>query len=76
MWPGIGGECAAERCQGPRAKPGEGSYKLADGGELHLYVTPAGSRIWRYRYEIGGREELLKLGFYPQAGLAEARRAR
>ncbi len=59
-----------------KAKAAEKPYKLADGGGLHLYVTPAGGRLWRFRYEFGGKEKLLSLGAYPALGLAEARAAR
>jgi integrase len=55
-----------------REKP----YKLADGRGLHLYVTPAGGKLWRYRYEIAGKEKLLALGAYPAVSLAAAREAR
>lgn len=29
------------------AKPGEKPIKLADGDGFHLYVTPAGGKLWR-----------------------------
>ncbi|MBR0663972.1 integrase arm-type DNA-binding domain-containing protein [Roseomonas hellenica] len=58
------------------AKPRGAPYKLSDGAGLHLYVTPAGSRIWRYRYEIAGREKLLTIGPYPEVTLAQAREER
>ncbi|MBN9254641.1 MULTISPECIES: Arm DNA-binding domain-containing protein [unclassified Mesorhizobium] len=58
------------------AKPTDKPYKLADGGSLHLYVSPAGGKLWRYRYEFGGKEKLLSLGTYPDLGLAAARSAR
>jgi Arm DNA-binding domain len=47
-----------------KAKPASTPYKLTDGGGLHLYVTPAGGKHWRYRYEIGGKEKLLSIGPY------------
>lgn len=59
-----------------RAKPKDRPYRLTDGAGLHLFVTPAGSRIWRYRYEFAGKERLLVIGPYPDVGLAEAREAR
>jgi integrase len=58
------------------AKPKERAYKLTDGGGLHLFVTPAGSKLWRLRYEIRGKEKLLSLGPYPEVGLAQAREGR
>ena len=59
-----------------KAKPAEKPFKLADGGGLHLYVSIAGGKSWRYRYEIGGKEKLLTIGPYPEIGLAAAREAR
>lgn len=53
----------------PRAKP----YKLADGGGLFLYVTTAGSRLWRWKYRHDGKERLMSFGAYPGVSLARAR---
>ena len=58
------------------AKPAAKSYRLPDGGGLHLFVTPSGVRSWRWRYEQDGREKTLVLGRYPGMTLAEARIAR
>ena len=44
------------------AKPKDKAYKLADGGGLYLLVNPNGSRYWRLKYRIGGKENLLTLG--------------
>ena len=55
------------------AKARETPYKLTDGGGLHLYVTPAGGKLWRLRYERHGKEQLLSLGKYPDVTLAAAR---
>lgn len=59
-----------------RAKAAERPYKLADGAGLHLLVTTAGNKLWRYRYTFGGKEKLLAIGAYPDLSLAEARAAR
>lgn len=56
-----------------QAKPKDKPYKLTDERGLHLYITPAGSRLWRYRYEIAGKEQLLSFGPYPEVTLSEAR---
>lgn len=48
-------------------------YKLADGGGLYLLVRPNGSRLWRMKYRIDGREKMLSFGRYPDLSLAEAR---
>jgi integrase len=57
------------------AKPGAKRYKLADGGGLYLVVEPNGSKLWRYKYRIGGRENIYSLGAYPGVGILAARRA-
>jgi integrase len=58
------------------AKPAQKPYKLADGGGLHLLVTPAGGRLWRLKYRVAGREKQLAFGAYPDVSLADAREAR
>jgi len=63
---------AAIRKSKPAAKP----YKLTDGGGLHLYISTAGGKLWRYRYEIDGREKTLSIGKYPAVSLQDARSAR
>jgi integrase len=51
-------------------------YRLSDYGGLHLFVTPKGVKVWRYRFDLAGREQTLTLGQYPKVGLAEARSKR
>lgn len=36
--------------------------KLADTAGLYLEVKPIGSKLWRYRYRIDGRENLFAIG--------------
>lgn len=55
------------------AKPREKPYKLADSKGLHLFVTPAGSKSWRLKYRINGKEKRLTFGCYPDVKLTEAR---
>lgn len=57
-------------------KPRETSYKVADGGGLHLLITPAGGKLWRLAYRYGGKQKLLAIGAYPKVGLGDARLAR
>jgi len=57
------------------AKPAERAYKLADSGGLFLLVQPNGSKLWRYKFRIGGVEGLKALGAFPEVGLADARAA-
>ncbi len=55
------------------ARPKEKPYKLSDGGGLYLLVNPNGSRYWRMKYRVSGKEKLLALGVYPEVTLADAR---
>lgn len=59
-----------------KAKGQEKPYKLSDGGGLHLYVSPSGGKLWRFRYEFAGKEKLLSIGPYPDISLLDARSAR
>ena len=52
------------------------SYKLSDGGGLHLLVQPSGSKLWRLKYRFDGKEKLLSFGKYPIVTLATAREKR
>ncbi|WP_349237816.1 Arm DNA-binding domain-containing protein [Xanthobacter autotrophicus] len=44
------------------AKAGDKPYKLAVGGGLYLLMNPTGSRLWRLKYRIEGKEKLLAIG--------------
>ena len=56
-------------------KPTDKPQKLFDGNGLFLFVAPSGTKSWRLKYRIQGREKLLTLGVYPQLSLKEAREA-
>ena len=56
--------------------PGDRPYKVPDSGGLYLYVTPKGTQVWRYKYRVGGKEELLVIGHYPDVSLKATRLAR
>lgn len=58
------------------AKAQDKPYKLADGGGLYLLVKTNGSRYWRLKYRVLGREKLLSIGVYPDVSLALARQKR
>lgn len=58
------------------AKPQDKPYKLTDGGGLYLLVNTNGSRYWRMKYRVMGREKLLSIGVYPDISLAVARQIR
>lgn len=57
------------------AKPAEKPRKLAVGGGLYLLVQPNGSKLWRYKYRIDGKEKLMALGVYPDVPLASVTKA-
>ena len=58
------------------AKPDTKDRKLADGKGLYLLVTASGSKLWRLKYRIDGKEKKLALGSYPEVGLKDARARR
>jgi integrase len=58
------------------AKPQQTPVKLTDHAGLYLEIRPSGKKLWRYRYRIGGKENLYALGEYPELGLAQARSER
>ena len=47
------------------AKPREKPYKLADFSGLYLHVQPNGSKLWRLKYRMLGKEKKLSIGPYP-----------
>ncbi|HEY4370266.1 MAG TPA: integrase arm-type DNA-binding domain-containing protein [Steroidobacteraceae bacterium] len=55
------------------AKPREKPYKVSDGGGLYLLINPNGSRWWRLKYRVAGKEKLLSMGIYPDVSLKTAR---
>ncbi|MEP6899211.1 MAG: integrase arm-type DNA-binding domain-containing protein, partial [Rhodanobacter sp.] len=57
-------------------KPTDRTQKVFDGGGLFLEVRPTGSKYWRLKFRIGGKEKSLSFGVYPEVSLAEARKRR
>lgn len=53
-----------------KAAPGN---KLADGGGLYLFITPAGGITWRVKFRTDGKEKIYSIGPYPLVSLAAAR---
>jgi hypothetical protein len=45
----------------PNTKPAGKPRKLADGGGLHLLVTPGGGKPWRLSYRYSGKQKTLSL---------------
>ncbi|MBB1062161.1 tyrosine-type recombinase/integrase [Lysobacter spongiae] len=52
------------------------SNRLFDGGGLFLEARESGSRLWRLKFRLHGKERILALGKYPEVPLSEARKAR
>ena len=59
-----------------RAHPQERTYKLSDGNGIYLEVAPNGSKRWRLKYRLSGKEKRLSLGTYPETSLKTARSKR
>jgi integrase len=58
------------------ARPEEKPRRLHDAGGLYLEVTPAGSRLWRWKYRFAKKERRLALGAHPEVSLRQARELR
>ncbi len=52
----------------PQGKP----YKLTDSNGLHLHVAISGTRTWRYRFELSGKESVFVIGEYCTPVVREA----
>ncbi|MEE5122136.1 integrase arm-type DNA-binding domain-containing protein [Pseudomonas alliivorans] len=56
-----------------QAKPANKTQKLTDGAGLFLEISPGGSKLWRYRFRLGGKENTYAIGSYPDVSLSAAR---
>jgi integrase len=56
-----------------KAKPRATPYQMADGLGLFLWVTPAGSKLWRWKYRHAGVQKTLSYGQYRDVSLDRAR---
>lgn len=57
-------------------KPTEKAFQESDGSGMFVEVLPGGSKVWRLRYRLFGKQEKVSLGEYPAYSLAEARQWR
>lgn len=57
-------------------KPKEKSYKVSDFEGLFILVKSNGSKLWRLKYRMYGKERLFSIGAYPSISLAQARKAK
>lgn len=53
-------------------KAGDKAIKLPDGKGLYIEIRPNGSKLWRYRYKINGKENLFAMGAYCQTPAGES----
>ncbi|MDR3639994.1 MAG: tyrosine-type recombinase/integrase [Humidesulfovibrio sp.] len=58
------------------ASPREKQFTMFDAEGLFLLVLPNGSKLWRWKFRVDGREKRISLGTYPKVSLKEAREAR
>ena len=56
-----------------KAKAKASAYRMNDGGGLYLWITPAGGKLWRWKYRFEGREKRMAFGSYPDVPLSLAR---
>jgi len=54
-------------------KPKDKAYKVADYDGLYVNVSKSGSKLWRFKFRLDGKEGLLSFGKYPDLSLSEAR---
>lgn len=59
-----------------KAEQRDKEYQLADGGGLYVLIRPNGSKLWKMKLRIHGREQKLSFGRYPEISLKEARARR
>jgi integrase len=57
-------------------KAKEKPYKVSDFEGLFILIKVSGSKSWRFKYRVDGKEKLLVIGDYPAHSLAQARKAR
>ena len=56
-----------------KAKARDTPYHLTDGLGLFVLVTPAGGKLWRWKYRFKGGGKQMSYGRYPELSLAAAR---
>ncbi len=56
-----------------KIKPTDKTQRIYDERGLYLELAPSGSKLWRLKYRVDGKEKRLALGAYPDVTLAEAR---
>lgn len=59
-----------------KAESTDRDRKLFDERGLFLFVRKNGSKLWRMKYQLGGKEKTLSIGPYPEVSLKAARDVR
>ncbi|MBO1926684.1 integrase arm-type DNA-binding domain-containing protein [Thiomicrorhabdus sp. 6S2-11] len=59
-----------------KTKPTGKVQKLSDGGGLRLEITKAGTKVFKYRFKMDGKDSDHTIGEYPAISLLEARTLR
>jgi len=54
-------------------KPSDKIRRLFDGGGMYLEIAPTGSKWFRLKFRMNGREKRISLGVYPDVSLKGAR---
>ena len=55
-------------------KPKEKPYKIFDGRGLYVLINPNGTKYWRMKYRIKGKEKLRSYGRFPEVPLEQVRK--
>jgi hypothetical protein len=53
-----------------RAKADAKPYRMTEGGGMYLWITPAGGKLWRWKYRHDGEEKLMPFGKLSFAGFS------
>ena len=56
-----------------KAKTKNRAYRISDGSGLYIWVTPAGGKLWRWKYRHEAKEKLMSFGVYPVVSLSLTR---
>jgi len=59
-----------------KARAKEKPYKMYDSLGLFVLINPNGSKLWRQKYQLDGKERTIAHGSYPAVTLREARTKR
>lgn len=54
------------------AKSDSKPYKLSDGGGLFLLIQPTGSKLWRWKFRLNGKENLFAMNREQLIGLIQS----